>query len=151
MLRRMSDLMVDGGTEWASQDPAMPPLRTHSTMFALERKSPLSVTQLAALLRQSHPLVLQWVGALEKRGLVSRDRDPDDGRRTMLRLTESGIAVMPTIHHTRAVNERVSRGLMQELGVNLWESLGQLEAMLAERQHVTRMIDAARAIEKESA
>jgi len=151
MLRRLSDLMVDGGTEWTVRDPAIPPLRTHSTMFALEEQEQLSVTRLAALLRQSHPLVLQWVGALEKRGLVVRQRDPDDRRRTILRLTDSGIAAMPMIHRTRAVNERVSRQLMRELGEDLWDRLRQLEGLLAERPHVARMADAVDTIGKEEA
>lgn len=151
ILRRLSDLMVDGGAEWVASDPTMPPLRTHSTMLALEETGQLSVTQLATLLRQSHPLVLQWLGALEKRGLVARQRDPDDGRRTMLHLTDDGVATMPAIHHVRTVNEKVTRRLMQELGDDLWERLRQLEALMAERPHVARMIDAAGTIEKEAA
>ncbi len=151
MLRRMSDLMVDGGTEWIRGDPAVPPLRTHSTMFALEQKGQLSVTQLATLLRQSHPLALQWVGALEKLGLVARRRDPDDGRRTMLRLTADGNAAMPAIHRARAVNEQVTLRLVQELGDDLWSRLQQLEALLVERPPVARMADAASTIGKETA
>lgn len=151
MLRRLSDLMVDGGTQWAARHPAIPPLRTHSTMFALEQNGQLSVMQLAALLRQSHPLVLQWVGVLEKRGLVARQRDPGDGRRTMLRLTDNGVAVMPAIHHARAVNEAVTRRLVAELGDDLWERLRQLEALLAERPPVARMVEAAGMIEKDAA
>jgi len=151
MLRRLSDLMVDGGMAWTSRDPAMPPLRTHSTMFALKQKGQLSVTELATLLRQSHPLALQWVGALEKLGLVARHRDPHDGRRTMLRLTAGGIAAMPAIHHARAVNERVAQRLMQELGDDLWNRLRQVEALLAERSHGVRMADAASEIGGEAA
>jgi DNA-binding MarR family transcriptional regulator len=151
MLRRLSDLMVDGGTEWTKQNPAMPPLRTHSTMFALEQNGQLSVTQLAALLRQSHPLVLQWVGALEKRGLVERHCDPQDRRRTMLRLTANGASVMPAIHHARAVNEQVTRCLTQELGDDLWERLRRAEALLRERPYIVRMTSAASAVGEEAA
>lgn len=135
--------MVDGGMEWVAQHPALPPLRTHSTMFALEQRGEVSVTQLAALLRQSHPHALQWVAALEKRGLVARHRDPADARRTMLRLTDEGTATMPAIHHARAVNEQVTRRLLDELGDNLWDRLHRLEILLDEHPHVTRMTEAA--------
>lgn len=142
MLRRLSDLLVDGGMEWARRKPALPPLRTHSTMFALEQHGELSVTELATLLRQSHPLALQWVTALEKLGLVGRHRDPTDARRTMLRLTEEGIASMPAINYARAVNERTVRRLTEELGTDLWGVLGQLEELLDDRPYFRRVIDA---------
>lgn len=151
MLRRLSDLMVDGGTEWTNRNPAVPPLRTHSTMFALEEKGQLSVTQLATLLRQSHPLALQWVGALEKRGLVERHSDPEDRRRTMLGLTAKGDSAMPAIHHARAVNEQVSRCLTQELGDDLWDSLRRAEALLRERPYIARMTSAASTIGEQAA
>lgn len=150
MLRRLSDMMVDGGMEWARRNPALPPLRTHSTMFALEQHGELSVTQLAALLRQSHPHALQWVAALEKLELVARHRDPADARKTMLRLTDSGLARMPAIHHTRAVNEEVTRRLTEELGDDLWDGLRRLEELLDERPQVARMAEAANAVQEQT-
>lgn len=143
ILRRLSDLMVDGEMEWAGLNPVLPPLRTHSTMFALDRWGELSVTELAALIRQSHPHALQWVRALEKLGLVARHRDPNDARRTMLRLTEKGSAAMPAIHHAKSVNEAVVRDLCTELGDDLWERLRSLEALLNGRSYMTRMTEAA--------
>ncbi|PZU76378.1 MAG: hypothetical protein DI546_07960 [Rhizobium sp.] len=129
----------------------MPPLRTHSTMFALDQKGQLSVTQLATVLRQSHPLALQWVGVLEKRGLVERHGDPEDRRRTMLRLTAKGTSAMPAIHHARAVNEQVTRCLMQELGDDLWDHLQRAEALLTTRPYIARMTSAANAIAEKAA
>lgn len=143
ILRRLSDLMVDGGMEWAELDPRLPPLRTHSTMFALDGRGELAVTELAALIRQSHPHALQWVKALEKLGLVARHRDPQDARRTMLRLTEKGIATMPAIHHARSIHEKVVRRLCTELDDDMWERLRQLEALLEDRSYVDRMTDLA--------
>jgi DNA-binding MarR family transcriptional regulator len=144
MLRRLSDLMVDGGTEWVKLGAALPPLRTHSTMFALERRGQLSVTELAALIRQSHPHALQWVRALEKLGLVARHRDPTDARKTMLRLTGAGTAAMPAIHHLRSTNEAVVHDLCAELGDDLWGRLGHLEALLSHRSYLTRITEASR-------
>ena len=143
MLRRLSDLMVDGGMEWVKLNPALPPPRTHSTMFALERWRELSVTELAALIRQSHPHALQWVRALEKLGLVARHRDPKDARKTMLRLTEEGAATMPAIHRVRSVNEEVARRLCAELGDDLWERLRRLEALLDGQSYLARMTEVA--------
>lgn len=143
MLRRLSDLMVDGGTQWARLNSGLPPLRTHSTMFALESRNTLSVTELAALIRQSHPHALQWVRALEKLGLVARHRHPMDARKTMLRLTDQGIAAMPAIHQARAMNEQVARSLCDELGDDLWDRLRHLEALLEGRSYMSRMIEAA--------
>ncbi len=47
-------------------------------------------TELASLLGMPPTTMSSVLGRLEKRGLVERLRDPDDGRRYVLRLTEEG-------------------------------------------------------------
>lgn len=148
MLRRVSDMMVDGGMAWAKLHPTLPPPRTHSTMFALEERGELSVTELAALIRQSHPHALQWVRALEKLGLIARHHDPKDARKTILRLTERGAETLPEIRYFRSLNEEVTRCLCAELGDDLWERLRCFEALLNEQTYIARMTTAAQHVER---
>ena len=63
---------------------------------------------------QSH--LSRIVARLEKRDLVSRDPDPDDGRYTLARLTDAGAAVVSSAERTyaAAVRELVFEGLPDE-------------------------------------
>jgi DNA-binding MarR family transcriptional regulator len=60
----------------------------------LDREGPCSVSDLAAAERVRPQSMAQTVGDLEADGLVSRTPDPQDGRRALVSLTDSGRAVL---------------------------------------------------------
>lgn len=90
LLRRISDRLVDDCGEFERGLGINAPPRTASTLRLLRARGPQSVTAIAEAVRQSHPLVITWIGQLEKRGLVSRSTDPGDARRTLVALTRLG-------------------------------------------------------------
>ena len=56
----------------------------------LEKNGPLTSSDLAKLERISPQSMGATLAALEKRGLVERRADPDDGRRALLSLSKAG-------------------------------------------------------------
>jgi len=90
ILRRLADELVRGAAEWYPEAGVSAPPRTTSTLLALEEHGPLGLTELAVLLRQSHPLVIDWRRQLLELGLVESQSDPEDGRRAILSLTPAG-------------------------------------------------------------
>ena len=52
------------------------------------------VKQIRGMLDESSTAVLRRIEALEKRGMIGRRRDPDDGRRTHVLLTVGGYRTM---------------------------------------------------------
>lgn len=90
LLRRLSDEFVRGCQDFEPDLGLTAPPRTGSTLLALDEKGPLSITELAGLLRQSHPLVITWVRQLKSLGLVTAGSDPNDKRRTVIALTAAG-------------------------------------------------------------
>jgi DNA-binding MarR family transcriptional regulator len=58
-------------------------------------KSDLSPSEIAQSLRIPPHMVSRKVGALEKRGLISRSLDAGDARRRVLSLTPAGEALLP--------------------------------------------------------
>jgi DNA-binding MarR family transcriptional regulator len=67
-----------------------------SQLFALhelDKGSPLSQTDLARRLRLEKSSVSRMAAELERKGLLVRERDPDDRRLYRLRLTERGHTV----------------------------------------------------------
>src|ERR1700735_3165886 len=69
-------------------------LAESSTLSRLERGGPASSSELARYDRISPQSMGVTVAALEDRGLIERDRDPEDGRRIVLSITEAGRAVI---------------------------------------------------------
>ena len=69
-------------------------LAESSTLSRLERGGPASSSELARHDRISPQSMGVTVAALEDRGLIERDRDPEDGRRIMLSLTQAGQQVV---------------------------------------------------------
>ena len=65
-------------------------LAESSTLSRLERGGPASSSELARHDRISPQSMGVTVAALEDRGLIERDRDPGDGRRIVLSITEAG-------------------------------------------------------------
>jgi DNA-binding MarR family transcriptional regulator len=80
-----------------------------STLARLERGGPATSSDLARLDRISPQSMGVTVAALEERGLVQRSRDPEDGRRIVLSITEAGRRM---VHDKRgARTEQLAAGL----------------------------------------
>jgi DNA-binding MarR family transcriptional regulator len=89
-----------------ADDLAMPET---SALFRLDRGGPMTSSELARQDRVSPQSMGVTVAALEQRALIARSRDPEDGRRIMLSLTEAGLQVVHTRRDART--ERIARAL----------------------------------------
>jgi DNA-binding MarR family transcriptional regulator len=65
-----------------------------SVLSRLDKDGEASVSDLAAAERVRHQSVAATVGVLVERGLVSRRQDPEDGRRQLVFVTDSGHAFL---------------------------------------------------------
>jgi DNA-binding MarR family transcriptional regulator/predicted GNAT family N-acyltransferase len=91
------------------------------------------VTEVAAAIGQTHSAVSQLCGPLARAGLLARQADPGDGRRSLLSLTARGRAAMAGMGRTWCA---VRRGVAASLGPQaetLLAALAQAEAALRER------------------
>ncbi|GHG87027.1 MarR family winged helix-turn-helix transcriptional regulator [Streptomyces lanatus] len=67
---------------------------TASTLGRLEREGPARLTVLAAAEGVAQPSMTQLVQRLEQQGLASRISDPDDGRVSLVAITDAGRTVL---------------------------------------------------------
>jgi DNA-binding MarR family transcriptional regulator len=65
-----------------------------STLSRLDRNGPATSSDLARLDKISPQSMGATIAELERRGLVARSRDPEDGRRVVLSITEQGRQVV---------------------------------------------------------
>jgi DNA-binding MarR family transcriptional regulator len=69
----------------------------------LEKDGPLNVSVLAAALNLDGSTVTRQVTALQKDGLIERQRDPRDGRGTVIAATTLGLRQVDTVRQARRV------------------------------------------------
>ena len=127
LLRRLSDELVRGAAAWYPEAGVTAPPRTTSTLLALDEHGPLGVTEISALLRQSHPLVIHWIKQLRAQGLVKTGIDKRDRRRSVVALTSKGVG---EIRHLRKALVRMgetSQALMDEAAPGLFHALWRME------------------------
>ncbi len=62
--------------------------------IAGEEGKPISITSACIASGVPSTTALRWIGVLDERGLISRDPDPEDGRRIYVSLTEAARAAM---------------------------------------------------------
>lgn len=141
ILRRLADELVRGGGQWYPEVGVTAPPRTTSTLLLLDERGPLGVTNIASVLHQSHPLVIDWCRQLASLGLVQTQADPEDRRRSIVGLTEEGRLEVGRLRRALAIMEEASKRLADEAVPNLFEALWRMEGALRRRRFVDRLRD----------
>lgn len=106
--------------------------RTEIGLLNTLADGPRRITELAALERLAQPTMTQLVKRLEGEGLVARERQADDGRVVLVRLTPAG----------RAALEQFRTNAGAALSVHLAEmSDGEVEALATATETLARLVD----------
>jgi len=101
--------------------------RTEAGLLGTLVDGPRRVTELAETEALAQPTVTQLVDKLAKRGLVARDRSPDDGRVVLVTVTDEGSRQLAA---TRAVNRELVRELVEDLDDEDLQSLARATEVL---------------------
>lgn len=139
ILRRLADELVRGGARWYPQVGVTAPPRSTSTLLALDERGPLGVTEIASLLRQSHPLVIDWCRQLASLGFIVTRTDPADGRRSIVALTEAGREEVERLRGALEHMAHASQALMDEAAPGVFEALWHMERALRDRRFEERL------------
>lgn len=112
--------------------------RWFTLVWALKEGQELAVTELAAMLKQTHPAVNQVANVLVEKGLVSERKDKEDQRRRLLQLTAKGLQVVDQISPLWVQIKKANDELLADSS-NLIESLEKVEAALDQSSMYDRM------------
>jgi DNA-binding MarR family transcriptional regulator len=145
LLRRLSDELVQGAADWYPKAGVLAPPRTASTLLALDTHGPLGVTTIAALLRQSHPLVITWIRQLDALAMVETLADPHDRRRSVIALTRKGRAEVKRLRAALVPMEQASRELLDAAEPGLFDALWRMESACRKQSFTRRLESCARA------
>lgn len=139
LLRRLSDELVRGADAWYPEVGVTAPPRTTSTLLALDEHGPLGVTEISSLLRQSHPLVINWIKQLQSHGFVKTRVDTGDRRRTVVALTAKGVAEIRYLRKALARMGETSQALMDEAARGLFGALWKMEQACRRESFANRL------------
>jgi DNA-binding MarR family transcriptional regulator len=99
----------------------------------LQQDGPQNVSALAARLNLDGSTVTRQVTALERDGLVERQRDPRDGRGTVIEPTEKGLVQVDAVRHARrALYDKILHDWPSEQRADLARALERLTLSIDE-------------------
>ncbi|MGC4938183.1 MarR family winged helix-turn-helix transcriptional regulator [Kribbella sp. DT2] len=102
-------------------------------LAALGEGDALSQKQLVAVARIEQPSMAQLLARMERDGLIRRSPSPDDGRVSLISLTESGLAEVPHVRSALFLtNDQALRGFSDREIQLLLDLLGRLVTNLDE-------------------
>lgn len=106
----------------------------YTALTVLERRADLSAAELARNSFVTTQTMADMVTALEDRGLISRQRDPNNRRRLMIRLTDTGRTLLDRHRaEVAALEAKMLTGLTDRQSANLRSYLYACRAALADR------------------
>lgn len=144
VLKRVFDELVRGCTTWFPEAGLRFSPRAASTLRTLDRLGPLSITQIAETIHQTHPAIIGWVKQLQALGLVETRADSRDRRRTIVSLTEEGVRQAELDRKADAVLAAAYRALLHEADADILEPLWRIEKLGRQKPFEERLRDAAR-------
>ena len=93
----------------------------------LQEAGETDATQLAAAACLLPPSLTRMARSLEARGFIAQRKDPDDGRRSLIALTEAGKAFLRAVSpESVAIYARIEAQIGQERIAHLLDELGAL-------------------------
>ena len=95
---RVMDQMQDGLAQMSELDLSLP---QSITLFQISEGGPMTVSQLQARMKRSQATTSHLVTQLEKKGLFERGNDPEDARRTVVKLSRKGERLVERIEEIR--------------------------------------------------
>lgn len=138
-MKRLSDaLMKDAAGFYEALSEDFHP-RWFPVFYALTRRSPMSIGEVARHLHLSHPAVGQVAEPMRRAGLLRLSRDRRDERKRLLSLTPEGRRLHRRLAPVWAEVRAAARELMAEAGADLLADIARVEAAVARESVMDRV------------
>ncbi len=108
------------------------PINSCSTLLAIKELGAGSLVEIAKMLEQSHQLVKQKIPKLEKLGLIFKQPDDSDKRKTNYQLTSKGKKQVIKIKSYIKDSEKLIKSINTELGINIVNTINRTIRALQE-------------------
>lgn len=149
-LRRLSEsLTEDAAKIYALYDVALDP-KWFPVFYVLSEQESASITEIAQIIRHSHPSVSQIVKEMSKRGLVITEKASQDARVSVVKLSDSGRQLIPRIEKQYVDVTQAVEALLSETQHDLWKAIAEVEFLLNHKGFFERVQAARKQRERQS-
>jgi DNA-binding MarR family transcriptional regulator len=111
------------------------------TMELLKREKVLSIVEISAMLKLSHPAIVQQVDQLLKKGLIVAKPDKQDARKRLISLSPLGATQIKKIEPLLDVIKEENRKWLDEANEDLLKLLEELETLLDKKSMYDRVTE----------
>jgi DNA-binding MarR family transcriptional regulator/N-acetylglutamate synthase-like GNAT family acetyltransferase len=138
-LKRLSDRLIqDVGSIYHEQGFEFDP-RWFALMQVLQLEGTISVMDASAVLKITHPAVVQLADQLEKKKIISTSKDKADGRKRNLQLTDKGKKLLVSLAPLLKNIEEANRDFLRSSGYDVLSIIEKLETALEEKSMYDRV------------
>jgi len=134
-VKRISDIIVYSARDHYKKRAIGIEPNWHLIFLLLKKEQELTVTQIASILKMSHPGVIKIVSAMKQRGFLTSVTDEMDGRKQYISLSEYAIEQLPQFEEEWRKIEIV---IKQFVDKELLTSLALLEQKLVDHSFEER-------------
>jgi N-acetylglutamate synthase-like GNAT family acetyltransferase/DNA-binding MarR family transcriptional regulator len=113
--------------------------RWFSLLFALNRKSPMSITELASALGLTHTAINQLASEMIQKNLINSTKGKMDERQRLLSISKNGRRVASSLSPVWEEIRLETKRLIEESGFDLLSAIGKIENRLDERNMYERV------------
>ncbi|MCW8876578.1 MAG: MarR family transcriptional regulator [Kangiellaceae bacterium] len=131
--RRLSDLIIEQGSELIAELNLVTPTTAVSSVFYLDKNPQATVAELANALGVSHQMATQRINQLTRLKLVERVSSTEDKRAKVINLTKLGKAEVKKLLPLTEQMTQAFDQLEEELGSELTKLIRRTELALIEK------------------
>lgn len=137
-LRRVSDRIMSSGARIYRDHHLEFEPRWFPVFRCLAERGEAAVGEVARAIGFTHAAVSQTARQMERQGVLTIRKDPDDERRRVLALTAAGRAMLPDLRELWADIEAAAREIVDRAGVDILAALDGIEHAMDEEDLAAR-------------
>lgn len=138
-LRRLSENMLSQAKEiYRDYGIDLEP-RWFPVFYLLSQKGGLAITDIAVRINHSHASISQMVKEMKKRGLITITKDPLDGRKSNIALSNDGKVKSDEMRQLYPDVSQAVENLLLDTNHDVWEAINELEYTLARKSLYARV------------
>lgn len=138
-LKRLSDRLANDVNKVYKELDLNFEAKWYLVLELLNRRSMLSIVDVADELKLTHPAIVQYVDQMLKAKLITAHKDSTDGRKRLVSLSPNGKKLLEDLAPVLSVLKEAVDGWLNEADCNLLSTLAQLEKSLDERTLYQRL------------
>lgn len=138
-LRQLSESLTEDAAEVYSLYGVPADPRWFPVLYVLSKQDSATITEIAQLIRHSHPSVSQIVKKMKATGLVEVRKSRQDARVSKVRLSDSGKQTIPDSEQQCSDVAQATEALLSEAQNDLWAAIEEIEFLLTHKSLLERV------------